>query len=432
MIKYTKKNKGFSLIELMVAMFIGLLLLTGIVTLFTNSNVVNRAQNGLARLQENGRFAIAMIKRDIEMAGHIHCGSLANVGDVITSVTQGYETKPLTVDPNALTFGNGFPQRNDVMLAADPNLQLPDTPMPAGIAYPIDRAYLFRGHECDGSDCQPSVNVTGSDLLTDFRSIGTGDNTRAAFTDILTLRYFNGGARTVNMTTVANSITAMQTAEPLDMDGVGNILVSTCSRNHVVPGSSSGTNVTFSVPLTPAGDYGRDTLVHVFDMEEDLKNVSYFIGVDVDQADPSSGRMVSSLYRSENGNNQLIVEGVERFDVTYLVQLADGGVAEMTADQVETQQGAAICVQPPKFITQNGLTMANGPGCLWRSVYAVRVHMLLNTVVDSSPSDNEPFVYTPDGTAVQDPSGGLVSGLEPGRMHRREFSATVPIRGYVL
>ena len=163
-------------------------------------------------------------------------------------------------------------------------------------------------------------------------------------------------------------------------------------------------------------------------------------------ADPNrAGRFISSLYRSENGNVQQLVEGVERFDVFYLAQTQTGHVARLTADQVqavsdggdqngdgavENEQG---CIIPPKTeALPSGVQLANSPGCLWRSIYALEIHLLLNTVNDSSMSENEPFVYSVDNDDPQSPGTSLPSGLSPDRMYRREFTATVPIRSYTL
>ncbi len=51
--------RGFSLIELMVAMFLGIIVSAGIITLFTSTSKANRVQAQLARMQEQGRFAVA-------------------------------------------------------------------------------------------------------------------------------------------------------------------------------------------------------------------------------------------------------------------------------------------------------------------------------------------------------------------------------------
>jgi type IV pilus assembly protein PilW len=51
-------QRGVTLIELMVAMLLGLIVAGGIVTVFSSTSSSNKAQTQLARLQEEGRFAI--------------------------------------------------------------------------------------------------------------------------------------------------------------------------------------------------------------------------------------------------------------------------------------------------------------------------------------------------------------------------------------
>ncbi len=73
MIRRATQNRrqqfAFTLIELMIAMAIGLLLLGGLVVVFTSSqNAVREAQD-LSRFQENLRFASDFVVRDIRNAG---------------------------------------------------------------------------------------------------------------------------------------------------------------------------------------------------------------------------------------------------------------------------------------------------------------------------------------------------------------------------
>lgn len=65
--------QGFSLIELMIAMLIGLILLIGVVQLFSASRAAYQLSEGMSRVQENGRFAIDFLQRDTRMAGHFGC-----------------------------------------------------------------------------------------------------------------------------------------------------------------------------------------------------------------------------------------------------------------------------------------------------------------------------------------------------------------------
>jgi len=65
--------RGFSLIELMVAMTIGLLLTIGVVQIFSASRSSYQLDEGLARAQENGRFAIEFLSREVRHAAHLGC-----------------------------------------------------------------------------------------------------------------------------------------------------------------------------------------------------------------------------------------------------------------------------------------------------------------------------------------------------------------------
>ena len=72
------KQVGFSLVEIMIALLIGLFLLGGILQMFSASQQTYRMQSNLARLQENGRFALDFLARDIRMAGYWGCLSGLN------------------------------------------------------------------------------------------------------------------------------------------------------------------------------------------------------------------------------------------------------------------------------------------------------------------------------------------------------------------
>lgn len=68
-------QKGLSLIELMVALVVGLILLGGVSKIFLDSKNTYNFQQALARIQENGRIALEFLGRDIRMAGYTGCAS---------------------------------------------------------------------------------------------------------------------------------------------------------------------------------------------------------------------------------------------------------------------------------------------------------------------------------------------------------------------
>ena len=60
---------GLSLIELMIAMVLGLLVIAGVGQIFLSGRSAQNLQQRIGALQENGRFALLFLQRDIRMAG---------------------------------------------------------------------------------------------------------------------------------------------------------------------------------------------------------------------------------------------------------------------------------------------------------------------------------------------------------------------------
>jgi type IV pilus assembly protein PilW len=73
------KQKGLSIVELLVAMAVGLILTLGISQIFTSNSKTMKLQNELARVQEDSRIAIELISRAVRNADYWGCaGSLSN------------------------------------------------------------------------------------------------------------------------------------------------------------------------------------------------------------------------------------------------------------------------------------------------------------------------------------------------------------------
>src|SRR5690606_9575744 len=67
------RQRGVTLVELMVAMLLGMLLTAGAIQVFSGNRVAYSFNQGLARLQENGRFAIDTLNFRTRMAGYYGC-----------------------------------------------------------------------------------------------------------------------------------------------------------------------------------------------------------------------------------------------------------------------------------------------------------------------------------------------------------------------
>lgn len=63
-------QKGVGLVELMTAMALSTVLILGAVTVFSKSSSTSRNQNSVAQLNDNARFAMDMLRRQLLMTGY--------------------------------------------------------------------------------------------------------------------------------------------------------------------------------------------------------------------------------------------------------------------------------------------------------------------------------------------------------------------------
>jgi len=68
-----RKQQGMTLIEIMISLLIGVFLIGGVLQIFINTRQTYRMQENLSRMQENGRFAMNFLTKDIRMAGFYGC-----------------------------------------------------------------------------------------------------------------------------------------------------------------------------------------------------------------------------------------------------------------------------------------------------------------------------------------------------------------------
>ena len=72
---HPRSQQGITLIELMIALVIGLLATGAMLKVYVDSSRLYRFNESLARIQENGRFGLEFIRRDARMAGFWGCNS---------------------------------------------------------------------------------------------------------------------------------------------------------------------------------------------------------------------------------------------------------------------------------------------------------------------------------------------------------------------
>lgn len=68
-------SRGLSLVEMMIAITIGLIITAAVAQLFVTTRSAYTMEENMARVQENGRFAMQFLVQDIRMAGYAGCSS---------------------------------------------------------------------------------------------------------------------------------------------------------------------------------------------------------------------------------------------------------------------------------------------------------------------------------------------------------------------
>lgn len=88
---------GLSMIELLIAMVMGLTLTAGVMQVYVGNTQTERDQEARARMQENGRFAVSYLAHELRMAGYLGC--LATIDE--NSINNTLDGPPPSFQPNS-------------------------------------------------------------------------------------------------------------------------------------------------------------------------------------------------------------------------------------------------------------------------------------------------------------------------------------------
>lgn len=100
--------------EIMVAVALSVILLAGVIQIFVSSKSTYRLQDNLARMQENGRFALDFLTRDVRMAGYRGC---TNFGVVTNTLKNGNNNLAYDFETGLTGFDN--PSANPPVLLSN-------------------------------------------------------------------------------------------------------------------------------------------------------------------------------------------------------------------------------------------------------------------------------------------------------------------------
>lgn len=449
-VTFGDNHRGFSMLELMIAMAIGLILMLGIATIFVNTSNNIRLQRGISNIQEAGREAMMRITKDASSMGTQYCASISSQAPLLGFTPQrtvrNFADAP-TSGPLAGGLFFGLPGAADVAVTTAGNAP--------GPPYNVNPRFFIQGHDCIAGACTPALNVLGSNPFANVPPAGAAIGDRALNTDVITVRYLEGngasisapsapaiagGDMTVQLIAGYDAVSATSGIKRLgDQGSLTNrlFMIADCSKAAIFRGNFDATSVTATAAtnqsLITAPRFSDEDNARVFDMRNNFLTVTYFVQNIVD---PNvAGQIIPALMRNENGVTEEVVRGVERLDFRYSVAVRTPGAPDyqsfrwLTADQV---QNLLPCPPRPKGIPgfdkfapgvpAQPLTVDTEAGCSWRAVQAVEIGMLV-TSVDRVSDAETTVAYSMEAGAVVKPAMGEVL--------RREFRAIAPIKAWV-
>ena len=122
-----KLQHGFSLVELMVALLLGSLISIAATQLFLVNRQADNLQQGLASVQDQGRFIFDFMSRDLMQAGHDPVASVAPFvfsghGGQVSADGDRFDTLVLRMNDGLDCIGNTFTGLKKYHVGANKNL----------------------------------------------------------------------------------------------------------------------------------------------------------------------------------------------------------------------------------------------------------------------------------------------------------------------
>lgn len=102
-----KSLRGFTLIELMISMLLGLIVIAGVTAVFLAGQRSYRTNQALGDVQDGSRIAFEIMARSIRDAGLTGCGNQGRVGNILTNSPTGGGTAAWWANWNNVIVGYG-------------------------------------------------------------------------------------------------------------------------------------------------------------------------------------------------------------------------------------------------------------------------------------------------------------------------------------
>nr|WP_297355418.1 PilW family protein [uncultured Caldimonas sp.] len=295
-----QRQAGLTIVELMVALILGLLLIGGTVNIFIANRQAFRTTDQLARMQENTRIAFELMARSLREAGGTPCGGDLPTGNVVKNASTNWWSN-WQDGIHGYEGDEAFPPKADGTDAAE---------RVAG----TDAVILMYGYG------DPPVTITEHNAVSAQFKVSTSDHGLVDGEIALVCDYRQAAIFQITNVNSSNSTVVHNT-------GAGVADPGNCSKGLGYPTDCSSTNGT-SYSFQEGGNLVR------------LASEGWYVGY--------NGRGGKSLYRMRlkmNGAKpepeaEEIAEGVQDMQIQYLVADGSGTPAAsyVDADSVDAAE----------------------------------------------------------------------------------------------
>ncbi|MBV1790121.1 PilW family protein [Marinobacterium sp. D7] len=313
MSRHNFAERGFSLIELMISLTIGLFILLGVVIVYIGAIRSQSVNSSLARVQEHGRFATELMAKTLRQAGYTGCAQNDKIANVL----------------------NDTPWWSNLASGAILGYEGDET-------YPGRNTGTADGERIAGTDAIFMIGGDGVDY--EIKEKNAGGNANFKLTDLHNLTDGTIVLICDPQQTTILQITNANTANKTIVHNTGKGTPGNCTQR-----------VGYPVPDTCNAASGNEYEFPGLTRLSELKSYGYYIGAD---SNDSTGR---SLYRTRLGitaasntaapTSEVLVPGIEDMQLQY-------GIDSNADDDVD------------RFVDADAVTD-------WSQVLAVRIRLLV-------------------------------------------------------
>lgn len=362
---------GLSMIELLIAMVMGLTLTAGVMQVYVGNTQAERDQESRARMQENGRFAVSYLAHELRMAGYLGC--LATIDE--NSINNTLDGPPPSFQPNSGLQGWEANGTTPGTISNSANNVAPASTAGGG--------WTTSG----GSIMDATMAVPRSDIVRVWNAAGTG----ATINSISP-----GGA----MTVVNSGI--------VDIEDGDILLLSDCQRADWVQacnvqeiGGGASINAVLSSGCVPGNITSQPLGTQAGGELVKLQGTMFYVGKRGDVAANPPALFRRRLNQTAAaGNAEELVEGIESMQILYGVNVDNDSKKSVDA-----------------YVSANLVPD-------WTRVISVRISVLVQSIEDNMlPS---PAPYTFNGITYNGAGGN--GALPADTRLRRVFTSTITLR----